>query len=208
MAAQTDQERLDALTNDMPLAVLVEIRENDQGQLALLYWALYTSEEGGWGKEPKTMLKKTKGRLFDTDIAAIDILDSDRTRAVLEMAHQEDNSNGPHQMKVDFTFSPGVAAFDQRLHSVPDHGLVGYELEKNNKMIWRPRPVIRAITPDVDMEDLYFGARVAALKENIREAQTALLAVQREGDTFAISDAHDLVSFLEYTLQVEYDKAA
>lgn len=202
ISAQSDEERSAALTNDMPLATPVEIRENDSGQLALIYWMLYTSEDGGWGRNPEKMYQKTGGRLYDSDIAAITILNPDFT--VAETAHQEDNNNGKHQMKVDFSFSPGVRPYDQYLHSVPDHGLAGYGLQAGIRKVWRPVPLIKAITSDTALDELYSGARIAAIKENIREAEHVLSMLDETGDPFAINETNRRINFLQTKLQAEY----
>ena len=64
LRALTDEEQAEALTNDMLLALPVEIRENDKEQLALIYWGLYSAEDGGWGKTLRKCITEQRAIVY------------------------------------------------------------------------------------------------------------------------------------------------
>lgn len=205
----SDQQKVQeaALTNDMLLDCPVEIRENDNGNIALIYWGLYSAEDGGMGRNPIELYNKYH-RVYDLDIAQSVILNN--SFQILEIAHQEDNGNGSHQMVVDFTSVDGVAPFSQDLHSVPNHGMVGGGLEVVNgeeiTKVWRPYPKIDLLMSDVQRDDMQWGARVVALTENIAEIKSKLNSLSKQPQMFEFltaSGLEDTKEFLEDRLSLE-----
>jgi hypothetical protein len=206
-ATDKEDEQI-ALTNDMLLHYPVEVRENDKGDIALVYWGLYSAEDGGRGRNPIALYNDYNHRVYDVDIVQTVILNNDFQ--LVEMAHQEDNKKGSHQMVVDFVSRAGTPPFDQALHSAPNHGLVGRGLEtikgEEIKKIWRPFPVIDLVLEDGERDDMYWGARVVALKENLAEIdrKTSLLNTDASGiNIYAINELEVRKKFLEDKLDSE-----
>jgi len=208
-AIDEDSQKI-ALTNDMLLHYPVEIRENDKGEVAIIYWGLNSAEDGGRGRNPIALYNDFDNRVYDVDIVQVAIV-NDKFQ-LTELAHQEDNKYGSHQMAIDYISREGVPPFDQNIHSVPNHGLVGRGLGKINdeeiKKVWRPYPVIDILLDDADRSDMYQGARVVALNENIGESERRLEALYKEPpivNIYAISDLETRRDFLKDKLILEFE---
>lgn len=206
--ATNQEEESIALTNDMLLHYPVEIRENDQGDIALIYWGLDSAEDGGRGRNPIGLYNDFDHRVYDVDIVQTVILNSDFQ--LNEVAHQEDNKKGSHQMVVDFLSREGVPPFGQVIHSVPNHGLVGRGLEtidgQEIRKVWQPFPTIDLLLSDEERADMYWGARVIALKENIREVDRKLSQMDTEpqvSNFYTQFELQDRKEFLQSKLDLE-----
>jgi len=205
----TDMEgQANALTNDILLHYPVEVRESDKGDIALVYWGLYSAEDGGLGRNPIKLYNDFDHRVYDVDIAQVAILNSEFQ--LTEIAHQEDNRRGSHQMVGDFMSREGVPPFGQVLHSAPNHGLVGRGFEtmdgKEIRKVFHPFPVIDLLLEEEERNDMYWGARVVALEENLGEIdrKTALLNSQQPTANFyAISELESRKKFLQDKLELE-----
>ncbi len=202
------QDERIALTNDMLLHYPVEIRESNKGDIALIYWGLYSAEDGGRGRNPIGLYNDFDHRVYDVDIVQTAILNSEFQ--LIETAHQEDNKKGSHQMVVDFLSREGIPPFGQVIHSAPNHGLVGRGLEivdgQEIRKVWQPFPTVDLLLSDEERNDMYWGARVVALKENISEIdrELALLDIEPQISNFyARFELEDRKKFLQEKLDLE-----
>lgn len=209
MSASSQRDEAEALTNDMLLDYLVDVRENSDGDLALIYWALYSAEDGGVGVDPVKLYNDFGHRVYDLEIVQIAILNNQFR--LIEVAHQEDNGSGSHQMALDFFSKDGVSPSDHPIHSVPNHGLVKKGFEKVGdqeiRRVFRPFPKLSLLLGDQEKEGLYWGARVIGLKENIRETLRQISILDRE-QSFAsgrILELHERLEFLREKLDQELD---